>query len=147
MYTPSIGRHVDKEARHARREKLLAKQRSIYGKATIRPTEEERFWALVDKQEGCWGWKGYVDKRGRSRFSLSVTGLAIHAARWVWAKFHGPIPEGKYVCHKCDNPVCVNVEHLFLGSPTDNVRDMIAKGRATWQKKNQKDVAILKQMG
>jgi hypothetical protein len=49
--------------------------------------------------------------------------------RAVWERANGPIPEGMFVCHRCDNPRCVNVDHLFLGTAFDNNHDMIAKGR------------------
>lgn len=50
-------------------------------------------------------------------------------ARREWAKLHGPIPAGLQVCHACDNPRCKNSDHWFLGSPADNTRDMVNKGR------------------
>lgn len=52
---------------------------------------------------------------------------AVH--RVVWTIYRGPIPRGMYVCHSCDNPICINPNHLFLGLCSDNIRDCVAKGR------------------
>lgn len=49
--------------------------------------------------------------------------------RVVWEQHKGPIPEGMFICHKCDNPACVNIEHLFMGTNSDNMKDMYSKGR------------------
>ena len=51
------------------------------------------------------------------------------AHRIAWIEKNGPIPKGKFICHRCDNPSCMNVDHLFLGSPRDNSIDMAQKGR------------------
>jgi hypothetical protein len=53
--------------------------------------------------------------------------VATH--RLAWEMVNGPIPEGMFICHHCDNPPCVRPDHLFCGSPSDNVRDAIQKGR------------------
>jgi hypothetical protein len=85
----------------------------------IRP---QRFWARVLKSEGCWLWKGaHPGKYGQ------LDGRGAHVVSW---ELHfGPVPDGMHVCHKCDNPPCVRPDHLFLGTPLDNMTDKIAKGR------------------
>ncbi|MBV9332359.1 MAG: HNH endonuclease, partial [Alphaproteobacteria bacterium] len=53
----------------------------------------------------------------------------------AWSAYHGEVPEGLYVCHSCDNPSCVAIEHLFLGTPGENYRDMRRKGRTRYNAK------------
>ena len=54
------------------------------------------------------------------------------AHRYIYETFRGSIPDGVFVCHSCDNPRCVNVKHLFLGTPLDNMIDKVVKGRQTF---------------
>lgn len=87
----------------------------------------ERFWSKVERTEGCWIWRGSYFSNGYGAFWRS--GQNRKANRVAWTLEKGEIPVGLYVCHRCDNPKCVRPDHLFLGTPTDNVRDMMAKGR------------------
>jgi hypothetical protein len=91
---------------------------------------EARFWAKVDKSAGdggCWPWTGAVNSDGYGNFGKGRGSAKAH--RVAWEMSVGPIPDGLQVLHHCDNPPCCNPAHLFLGTHTDNMRDMVRKGR------------------
>jgi len=87
-------------------------------------------WAnyVVDFDPGkCWIWYGAMDDYGYGR--MDIHGKHRKAHRLSYELYKGVIPEDKVICHKCDNPSCVNPNHLFLSSQKDNMRDKIWKGR------------------
>ena len=90
-------------------------------------TTEERFMAKIIKTNTCWLWIGSRCKGGYGHFQVRKKPYIAH--RLSYTLFKGPIPEGHEVCHKCDNPSCVNPEHLFTGTHSDNIQDSDRKGR------------------
>lgn len=86
-----------------------------------------RFWGRVDKGPGCWLWTGFALYQGYG--VLRFRGKKARAHRVAWMLTNGDIPEGMFVCHRCDTPACVRPDHLFLGTREENVADMVAKGR------------------
>lgn len=89
----------------------------------------DRFHSGYEKcpESGCWNSKKAKNKGGYTKFVAFGRTLLFH--RVSYELYHGPIPNTMMVCHKCDNPTCVNPDHLFLGTAQDNMDDKIAKGR------------------
>lgn len=88
----------------------------------------ERFFEKIEKKSDCWLWMGAINSSGYG--SMICFGKAITASRLSWELHFGKIPEGKFICHKCDVRRCVNPEHLFLGDNKINNADKKRKNRA-----------------
>ena len=99
------------------------------GVSVFREIIMERFWNKVKRAalEDCWEWQGCRNPKGYGQIKTTVGSLAH---RFSFFLHYGELPYGYHVCHRCDNPRCVNPNHLFLGTDMANQHDSIAKGRA-----------------
>jgi hypothetical protein len=105
--------------------------RGIYA----RPSAEERFWANVDRRgpDECWPWLGSED-RGYGK--LWVDGRNVRATHFSWELVNGPMPADKVGRHTCDNPPCVNPNHIVPGSQLENMRDKVLRQRQAKGERN-----------
>jgi hypothetical protein len=98
--------------------------------AALQKPVAERFFNFVSPEpnSGCWLWAGSCDRKGYGQLRVQPKSLK-YATHVSWEIHRGPT-NGMHLCHKCDNPNCVNPDHLFLGTQRDNTHDMMKKGRA-----------------
>ena len=101
-------------------------------------TTEVRFWMKVNKTEYCWLWLARKDKDGYGRFYWNKKQRGAHRIAYMLSTGNYP-PDDLVVCYKCDNPSCVNPEHLFLGTVSDNIKDKVSKKRTACGNNNGKN--------
>ena len=104
----------------------------------IKSRRAPRGWSLSEHlqhigwdvtRDGCWEWRG---ARGRGGYGLFWhSGSNVTASRAAWVAANGPIPEGMVIRHRCDNPLCVNPDHLDIGTHGQNMMDMVERARST----------------
>lgn len=95
-----------------------------------------RFEAKINKTDGCWEWTASCAGKGYGQMKLPKQRKQEYSHRLAYLIYKGPILDGHYVCHTCDNPKCCNPDHLFLGTCKENLQDMKSKNRHLAGEKN-----------
>ena len=90
---------------------------------------EERFLSRVSISDGCWEWQGPKSKFGHGLFGYNGKSIGAHRFSWGMKNGHKNLIYGFHICHKCNNPSCVNPDHLYQGTPLDNSNDRSRAGR------------------
>lgn len=109
----------------------------IRGQEILDPKHRIKNLSVLDKETGCWNWKTSLKIKNRFKAYGTLyigsradnTRKSVRAHRYSYIIFIGEIKEGMFICHKCDNPMCVNPDHLFMGTRQDNVNDREYKNR------------------
>lgn len=120
-------------AKHAHLQGMVASEGGLQKLIQLRLLE---FWIMVEvgADDQCWKWLGATInpfKKGDLRYGKAqLFGKTTTASRAAYLWTHGAIPSNQLVCHTCDNPICVNPGHLFLGDSKANMADCVSKGRA-----------------
>lgn len=98
------------------------------GQFTLKTLKEKLLENIgINKDNNCWEWQKFLTEHGYGRFRINTKKVLAHRASYEI--FIEKIPKGLLVCHKCDNPRCINPEHLWVGTDKDNVRDAMSKNR------------------
>lgn len=108
----------------------------LHPKRTLSLAERfERYVVRGVSEDDCWGWRGCLSQYGYGRLNLGGRGAGVDMAhRVAWRLFRGSLPDGMHVLHICDNPICSNPRHLYLGTQRENLRDAVVRRRGRYQR-------------